>query len=146
MKKRKYLPTLSDLIDRLSIVMLKSVFIAENREAYLKERALIEHDIDLLLDENNDLGQHLGALDVRAIMAIALSNYFIWTNEAEARKGGTNQNEKLRATHSINGIRNTAKNVLAKRMGERLDLKIDTLAADLPADLGNWRMFEDVEV
>ena len=138
MSERKYLPTLSDLIDRLSIVQLKAIRIPENREAYIKERALIEHDIDLLLAERK-----LGALDVRAIMTIMLANDFIWLNESNARLGG--KSEMLRQTHAVNGPRNTAKNVLARRMGERLDLKIDCLAADLPKEMGNWQIFEEGE-
>ena len=34
MKERKYLPTLSELIDRLSIVQLKEVFISEHKAEY----------------------------------------------------------------------------------------------------------------
>ena len=36
-EKRKYLPTLSELIDRLSIVQLKEVFIPDHKEEYAKE-------------------------------------------------------------------------------------------------------------
>ena len=36
MNKRKYLPTLSELIDRLSIAQLKEVFITEHKEEYSK--------------------------------------------------------------------------------------------------------------
>ena len=35
--KRKYLPTLSELIDRLSIAQLKEVFISEHKKEYAKE-------------------------------------------------------------------------------------------------------------
>ena len=138
MTERKYLPTLSELVDRLSIVQLKAIRIQKNRDAYIKERAQIEHDINLLLS-----GHILRALDVRAIMIIMLTNDFIWLNEANARDG--EKSEMLRQTHAVNGVRNTAKNVLAKRMGERLDLKIDALAADLPPEMGNWRVFEEGE-
>ena len=34
--ERKYLPTLSELIDRLSIVQLKEVFITEHKEEYAR--------------------------------------------------------------------------------------------------------------
>ena len=34
--KRKFLPTLNELIDRLSIHQLKEVFIPENKENYAK--------------------------------------------------------------------------------------------------------------
>ena len=36
MKTRKYLPTLSELVDRLSIAQLKEVFITEHKEEYAK--------------------------------------------------------------------------------------------------------------
>ena len=34
---RKYLPTISELIDRLSILQLKEVFIPEYKKEYVKE-------------------------------------------------------------------------------------------------------------
>jgi hypothetical protein len=44
---RKYLPTLSELVDRLSIVQLKEVFITGHKEEYAQEISDIVHDIDL---------------------------------------------------------------------------------------------------
>ena len=143
--ERKYLPTLAELIDRLSIVMLKSIFIAENRKAYREEMALIEHDIDLELSELDGIGK-IQALDIRAIMTIMLTNRAIWESESKARAGGNEQDKLLKMTHSLNGQRNTAKNVLSKRLGQRLDLKIDCLAADLPPEYGFWQIFEEGEV
>jgi hypothetical protein len=140
MTERKYLPTLSELVDRLSIVQLKAIFISEHRDAYREEIALIEHDIDLLLGERPDY--HLSAKDVRAILAIMLTNRYIWENEGKARAGGSEQNTLLRLTHSVNGQRNTAKNILSQSFGERLDMKIDALAAELPSDLGHWDIFK----
>ena len=136
-EQRKYLPTIAELIDRLSIVQLKMIFIENNRAAYEQERASIEHDIDLLLN------RPINAMDIRAILMIMLANHTIWMNEGEARKGGSEQDKLLKFTHAINGICNTAKNVLARRSGERVDLKIDCLAADLPFGLGNWNVFND---
>jgi hypothetical protein len=42
----------------------------------------------------------------------------------------------------VNGQRNTAKNILSRSFGERMDMKIDALAAELPADLGHWDIFK----
>lgn len=131
---RVYLPTLAELIDRLSIVQLKAIFIPENREAYMAERALIEHDIDVLLADI----PHLGASEVRNIMLIMLTNRVIWESESKARAGGDEQDKLLKFTHSINGRRNVAKNQIAAFTGERVDLKVDCLAANLPAEFGNW--------
>ena len=143
MNERQYLPTFSELVDRLSIITLKSIFISENRSAYLLEREQIEHDIDLLLHRVfTDRGKRLAVKEIRAIMMIMLANRYIWENENKARAGGAEQNAMLRATHSINGVRNTAKNVLAEWIGERVDLKVDCLAAELEKDFGNWNVFE----
>ena len=51
-KHRKFLPTLGELIDRLSIHQLKEVFIPENKKNYSKEMSDMVHDIDMLLKEN----------------------------------------------------------------------------------------------
>ena len=53
-KKRKWLPTLGELIDRLSIHQLKEVFIPENKKNYAKEIDDMVHDIDILIKENRN--------------------------------------------------------------------------------------------
>jgi hypothetical protein len=131
MIERKYLPTLPDLIDRLSIVLMKRIFIVSD---YKWECDAIMHDIDLILNENS---RKLDAGDIYSILVLMLANRFIWENESDIRKGGGNSLEQLRATHSINGIRNHAKNTLLLD-DERLDAKIDCLASDLPPEFGNW--------
>jgi hypothetical protein len=139
MTERKYLPTLSDLVDRMTIVQLKMIFIPERRKEYIEERELILHDIDMIL---GDLGNKLTARAIMAISMIQLTNRCIWESESKARAGGDEQDKLLKFTHSINGVRNTAKNILAEEAGGRKDYKIDALAADLPNDFGNWRVFE----
>jgi hypothetical protein len=52
MEKRKYLPTLAELIDRMSISQLKEVFISEHKTEYAHEISNILHDIDAHLNEN----------------------------------------------------------------------------------------------
>ena len=49
MKSRKWLPTLGELVDRLSIHQLKEVFITEHKEEYAQEIKDIIHDINLEL-------------------------------------------------------------------------------------------------
>lgn len=138
--QRKYLPTLADLIDRLTIVVLKQINIPQNREAYDNERNAILHDIRVLWRSAN-FTIPANAVDViEATIVVMLANKTIWDNESLARQGSDKQNDLLRFTHSINGVRNRAKNVIAKAAGERLDLKVDALAADLPKDLGAWNI------
>ena len=123
---RKYLPTLSELIDRLSIAQLKEVFIPEHKAEYAEEISQILHDIDLELQEKNVI---LNADTVRAITVLSQMNLHIWHNESNYRKGIKDGND-LELTHGLNGIRNTAKNKIQERAGGRKDYKIDCLAAD----------------
>lgn len=136
MSERRYLPTLSELIDRLSILQLKEVFIPEHKDEYAKEIKDIMNDIDIILDEYNQTthgGQTnvipITAKTIRALIVLAQSNLHIWHNESEARKGNKEGN-RLELTHSINGIRNTAKNRIQEIVGGRKDYKTDCLAAE----------------
>lgn len=138
---RKYLPTFAELVDRLSIVILKSIFIAENSKAYRAEVLLILADLDEILKEKKLRSAAFNAGTVYSILVIMLANHYIWENESKARHGGSDQDKLLKLTHSINGVRNTAKNVMARSMGERVDLKVDALAAELVKEFGNWNLF-----
>lgn len=138
--ERKYLPTFADLVDRLSICQLKQIFIPEHSAEYRKEIALILHDIDFILSAG---GYEVTARMIRATMIIMLANRVIWESESKARAGGSEQDRLLKFTHSVNGVRNTAKNVVAEITGERKDHKIDALAAELVAEFGNWNIFVD---
>lgn len=143
-EQRKYLPTLAELIDRLSIVLLKSIFIPDHRSEYLIERDLIEHDIDLLLKQKFGFDSFgINGADVRAILMLMLANRTIWENESKARAGGSEQDKLLKLTHSINGVRNTAKNQLAASMEDRSDFKIDCFAAVLQKEFGNWNVWDE---
>ena len=123
---RKYLPSVSELIDRLSIIQLKEVFIPKHKEEYAEEIKDIMHDLEL---------EGLDSELIRAVIVTAQMNLHIWHNESEARKG-INASENLQLTHGLNGIRNTSKNKIQERFGGRKDYKIDCLAAE----------FEDWEV
>jgi hypothetical protein len=125
MSERKYLHTLGDLIDRLSIVQLKEVFITEHKAEYSQEISDIVHDIQVIL---NDTNAEITAETIRAIVVVSQMNLHIWHNESAYRRGL--QGGDLALTHGLNGIRNTAKNKIQEIVGGRLDYKVDCLAAD----------------
>jgi len=132
---RKYLPTLSELIDRLSIAQLKEVFIPDHKEEYALEISDILHDIDLLIKDTQ------GSIDadiVRAIVVLSQMNLHIWHNESNYRKGIKDGNN-LELTHGLNGIRNTAKNVIQEIVGGRKDYKIDCLASEFKDWEISWK-------
>jgi hypothetical protein len=126
MTERKYLHTLGDLVDRLSIVQLKEVFIPEFKQEYSQEIADIVHDIQLILEEKD---AKVTADVIRAIVVVSQMNLHIWHNESNYRRGIKDGNN-LELTHGLNGIRNTAKNVIQESVGGRKDYKVDCLAAD----------------
>lgn len=133
---RRYLPTIGQLIDRLSIVTLKSIKIPEHKKEYEQEAKEIMHDLNILFPKNI---KKIGQL-IRAIQVNAICNEVIWQNESEARKGKSGQDKLLKFTHSVNGVRNQAMNVISHIVGERKDLKLDCLAAEICQQRGyNFR-------
>jgi len=121
--ERNYVPTAGQLIDRLSIVTLKSIKIPEYKDEYEAEADLIMADLDLIF------GEKQGNF-IRAIQINTLSNELIWSNESKARAGGNEQDKMLKFTHAINGVRNAAMNIISKILGERKDLKVDCIASE----------------
>ena len=125
MSDRQWLPTLGELIDRLSIHQLKEIFIPENKENYANEIKQMVHDIDLVLKENKD---NITGEVVRALIVLAQMNCHIWYNETKVRNGDKDGN--LHLTHGINGIRQTASNKIMEVVGGRKDYKVDCIAAE----------------
>jgi hypothetical protein len=138
MENRKYLPTIAELIDRLSIAQLKEVFISEHKEEYAKEIKEIVHDIDLIINEDD---VQLDGEAVRALVVLSQMNLHIWHNETLYRAGTGEGN--LGLTHGLNGIRNTAKNKIQERFGGRQDYKIDCIAAEFKDWEISWNEIEE---
>ena len=138
MNNRKYLPTLSELIDRLSIVQLKEVFIPEHKKEYAQEISDIVYDIGLTLKENDVI---LTAEAVRSIVVLSQMNLHIWHNESNYRKGIKDGND-LELTHGLNGIRNTSKHKIQEVVGGRKDYKVDCIAAEFKDWEISWEQEE----
>ena len=76
---RQYLPTLGELIDRLSIIQLKEVKIPSKKSEYGEEIKQIICDINKIIVESDKL-EFTGEL-VRAIVVLSQMNTHIWVNE-----------------------------------------------------------------
>ena len=144
---RKYLPTLGELIDRLSIIQLKEVKIPQHKEEYAKEISDIVHDINEILKEKlsdkvaKEHQAQLSLIDgdfIRAIIVLSQMNTHIWYNEDKARSGENKGNDLL-LTHGLNGIRNTAKNKIQEWDGGRKDYKVDCIAAEFKEWEVSWK-------
>ncbi len=133
---RRYLPSVGDLIDRLSIDQLKEVMIPEHKEQYASEIQDILHDLGMLLECPG--GDKLAAL-IRAVVVLAQFNGHVWSNEARCRKEGVGDEATLRLTHGLNGIRVAAKNKINQLLdGGPLDVKVDCLAAEFDGWKVSW--------
>ena len=75
---------------------------------------------------------------MRAVIVLAQMNLHIWHNESNYRKGIKDGNN-LELTHGLNGIRNTAKNMIQEKVGGRKDYKIDCLAAEFKDWEISWK-------
>ena len=132
--KRKWLPTLGELIDRLSIHQLKEVFIPENKKNYASEMQDMVHDINMILKEHK--GEITGDV-IRAIVVLSQMNALIWYIESQVRKGEKGS-DNLMLTHGLNGIRNTAINKIMEVVGGSKDYKVDCIAAECKDREVSW--------
>ena len=127
MTERKYLPTLSEKLDRLCITQLKELLIVEHKEEYAKEIADIVHDIDLDISEESLI---FTAKDLRALIVLVIMNREIWLSESAARNGKKDGSDLLKS-HSLNSLRNQAKNKIQEIVpNSRKDYKIDVLTKE----------------
>jgi hypothetical protein len=137
MEKRKFLPVFADLVDRMSIHLLKEVKIPEIKDMIIKEKFDILHDLDLEIKEKDI---KLTADLIHAIIVVAQLNNHIWVNESNARRGKKQDLKLLKLTHSLNGVRARAKNKIMNYIGEGdMDKKTDCLAAEFGTWEYKWR-------
>ncbi len=128
--ERKHKLKLGELFDRLTILQLKEVKIPEMKAEAAQEISDILHDINMILT-NAQKKEMITAEWIRLIIILAQFNTHIWYNESEARKGNKDGNVLL-LTHSINGIRVKARNMIEKIIDPKIigEIKIDCLAAE----------------
>ena len=118
---RRYLPTMAELVDRLTILQIREVLDPKDKESYGNQIKKIEEDLETAYSLDAEL--------VRAIIVLSQINLHIWMNESGAREGEDGLNN-LRLTHGLNGLRNQAKNKLNFISGEEGEQKIECTAAE----------------
>lgn len=132
--ERKYLPTLADLIDSLTINQIKEIKFHDKKEAYAEEINKICHDIDLVIEEKK---LKINSKLIRIIIFIAQLNLYIWENKDKMKKAREeNYLKLLKLAHQLNGIRNTMKNKISEKIGDKdLSKKRTNTETD---DLEEW--------
>jgi len=113
---RLFLPTLPDLIDRLTVDQIKEVLLPDAREAVADEIRRLENDIDLLVGE---LDLKASARLLRKVIVLAQINLHIWYNKDQMQAQPDRYEELLTLAHQLNGIRNRIKNSLLDEAGDQ---------------------------
>lgn len=115
--ERKYLPTLADLIDAVTINQLKQVQLHDDTLAYAREIKRICHDIDIIIHEKNII---LNSKFIRVIIIIAQLNIYIWENKEKMQKVKEEKYLRLlKFAHQLNGIRNAMKNKISEMVRDK---------------------------
>ncbi len=130
----KYHLDLGQLLDMLTILQLKEVHRAgELKEQITQEIEEITHDINVILTNSH---KQITAEFLRDLIILSQFNNHIWNQEDFARKAEatateTEQLKLLKLTHSLNGIRVTARNRLQNLLGGRKEKKVDCYANNM---------------
>ena len=135
---RRFLPTLSDLIDRLTITQIKIIKSGTSKNDELKKESIdLQHDIDMIIKEKDS---STNAELIKDSVAIAAINLEIWNTKDKMQENLENEAEYLKLlklAHQLNGYRNRIKNNVNERIGElnestkRTNFETDGLDIDL---------------
>lgn len=123
-------PSLSELLDTLTVYQIKEIMDASNSESYAEESRAIESDIDDLLEVSDihSIGDFL-----RLVVALSQVNLHIWYVKEEMQKYPERFDECTKLGHQLNGIRNQLKNRIltatqgVEQSGVRTNLGTDGL-------------------
>ena len=134
-KFRTHHESISDLIDRMSILQLKVVFDAASRASYEEEMRRIEDDLDFLCTKATVV---LDTMLIWLVVALAQINLHIWKTKEIMQSDPMRFNEKMKLAHQLNGIRNQLKNRIAEYSGGSSKQKKTNIGTD---QLQGWSMY-----
>jgi len=114
--ERHFLPSFSELVDRLTVDQIKEVLLSDRSEEISKEIQAICKDIDVMIEQKQI---SISSRFIRIIVIIAQMNVHIWYNKDKVKAEPEKYNEHLKLAHQLNGLRNQMKNLLLEESGER---------------------------
>ncbi len=113
---RQFHLPLAELIDRLCVDQIKEVLLVHGKDSHAREIKQLEHDIDLLLKEQQVV---CTARLLRIVVVLAQMNLHIWHHKDLMAADSARYLELLKLAHQLNGIRNRMKNLLLEESGDR---------------------------
>ena len=109
---RKYLLTLGELLERMSILQLREMLVADDREKHAAELVKINADIDDILIERQFTPN---ARFLRLAILTGELNTLIWVYKDRLKDDYALY---LKLSHQVNGLRNQIKNIINQEAGE----------------------------
>ena len=109
-------PSLSELLDRLTVDQIKEILLPPEEESFGKEIERIEHDLDHILSSG---AFRLTSRFLRLVIALAQMNLHIWKTKERMMSDPSRFDEHLKLSHQLNGLRNQLKNALLEETGVR---------------------------
>jgi hypothetical protein len=134
---RQFLPSLSELIDRLSVTQIKVNLLETDPEDFLNEIDKIKNDLDLIINEKK---MQLNSELIISIVIISQLNLHIWRNKDEMQLNLNNEASYLallKKAHQFNGYRNQIKNRILQMEGVQ---DKSQLRSNFETDGLNWRI------
>lgn len=107
-------PSLSELIDRLTVDQIKEILIPKGNKSFAKEIEHIEYDLDMIFSQSDYV---LTSRLIRLVVALAQVNLHIWNAKERMMNDPERFYEHLKLSHQLNGIRNQLKNDLLEKTG-----------------------------
>ena len=118
-QERQFLPSLAELIDRLTVTQIKQALLGDKNKDFYNEINKLSNDIDIIIKKENI---KLDSRTIRIIVLISQINLHIWKNKDLMQKNLENNEEYLKLlklSHQLNGIRNRMKNQLLDIEGSK---------------------------
>jgi hypothetical protein len=134
---RQFLPSLSELIDRLTVTQVKLNLLEGSSEDFSTEVTKLINDINLIVKEKKiEISGEL----IRAIVMISQINLHIWRNKDLMQENLENEPEYLsylKKAHQMNGVRNLLKNYI---LGLEGISDVSQLRSNFEVDGLEWKL------
>jgi hypothetical protein len=124
-------PSLSELIDRLSVDQIKEVLVSHGRGSFNDDIQRIEAELDTIFSHMDH--PVVTSRFIRLVIALSQINLHIWKEKECMMNDRSGFEMHLKLSHQLNGLRNQLKNELLEETGirERSLAKTNTNTEDL---------------
>ena len=115
-RQRRFVPAWAELLDRLTVDLIKEIKLPRGRASYRLEIRALLHDIDLVIGRKK---LKLSAKLLHRAILLGQLNLHVWHLKDRMKREPRNYQALLKLAHQLNGARNQIKNDLLGYARER---------------------------